>query len=99
MSDSVSTLLHTRLIQEFAPLHLHIRDDSAKHAGHAGAPAGGNSHFTVIIVAAAFDGLSKLARQQAVNAVLKDLFQTTSLHALSLRIFTPAEWLNHNPQG
>ena len=72
------------------PLHLAIEDDSARHAGHAGA-AGGGGHFRVLIVSAAFRGQSQLARQRAVYALLADAMRS-SIHALALRTLTPEEW-------
>ena len=74
------------------PVHLTVEDESARHAGHAGA-AGGGGHFRVVIVAAAFRGQSPLARQRAVYALLGDAMRTT-IHALSLRTLTPEEWEN-----
>ena len=72
------------------PVHLAIEDDSARHAGHAGA-AGGGGHFRVLIVSAAFRGQSQLARQRAVYALLADAMRS-SIHALALRTLTPEEW-------
>jgi BolA protein len=72
------------------PVHLVVDDDSARHAGHAGAAAGGG-HFRVLIVSAAFRGQSHLARQRAVYALLADAMRT-SIHALALRTLTPEEW-------
>ena len=74
----------------FAPVHLAIEDESARHAGHAGA-AGGGGHYRALIVSGAFRGQNHLARQRAVFAALGDAMRTTS-HALSLRALTPEEW-------
>jgi BolA protein len=74
----------------FAPEHLEIHDDSAAHRGHAGA-AGGGGHYSLVIVAAAFEGLDRLARQRAVYAALGDAVGT-AIHALALRTLTPQEW-------
>ena len=82
-------LEHT-LRAAFAPDHLVVEDESARHAGHAGA-AGGGGHYRVLIVAEAFTGQSTLARQRAVYAALGDAMRTT-IHALALRTLTPAEW-------
>jgi BolA protein len=86
--------LHDKLNDAFRPLHLSVRDDSAKHAGHAEAPVGGGSHFTVILVSQVFEGLDRVSRHRAVNQVLEEAFVTEDIHALSLRIFTPTEWNN-----
>lgn len=72
------------------PVHLVVEDESARHAGHAGA-AGGGGHFRVLIVSAFFRGQSHVARQRAVYALLGDAMRTT-IHALALRTLTPEEW-------
>jgi BolA protein len=74
----------------FAPATLEIEDDSARHAGHAGAAPGGETHFSVTIVSSAFSGLSRVARSRAVHEALKDEF-ASGLHALSLRLCAPQE--------
>ncbi|NNM62589.1 MAG: BolA family transcriptional regulator [Steroidobacteraceae bacterium] len=66
----------------FAPRALSVLDDSARHAGHAGA-AGGMGHFRISIVADAFAGLSPLARHRRVYAALGDLLRT-DIHALTI---------------
>lgn len=73
----------------FDPVHLSVEDESARHAGHPGAAGGG--HFRALIVSAAFRGLSQLARQRAVYALLGDAMRTT-IHALALQTLTPEEW-------
>jgi len=74
----------------FAPGSVSVVDDSARHAGHAGAQPGGETHYRVRIVSDAFAGLSRLARQRLVNELLSQEFQT-GLHALSLDLKTEAE--------
>lgn len=74
----------------FAPTHLVVEDESALHAGHAGA-AGGGGHFRVLIVADSFRGQSPVARQRAVYAALGDAMKS-QIHALALRTLTPQEW-------
>lgn len=73
----------------FAPTVLEVRDDSQRHAGHAGA-RDGRGHFVVRIVSEAFAGMAPLARHRAVYAALGDLM-TTDIHALSINAGTPAE--------
>jgi BolA family transcriptional regulator, general stress-responsive regulator len=82
--------LEAALRQGFDPVHLVVEDESARHAGHAGA-AGGGGHFRAVIVSAAFRGQSPLARQRAVFALLGDAMRTT-IHALALQTLTPEEW-------
>lgn len=77
------------LAEALAPTHLAIADDSHKHAGHAGA-RGGQGHFGVDIVSAAFAGKLPLARHRLVYAALGDMLQT-DIHALTIRARTPEE--------
>jgi len=78
------------LTERFIPVHLEIVDDSARHAGHAGAASGGG-HFQVTIVAAAFEGLSILDQHRAVNAALGELIGR-EIHALGLKTAAPSAW-------
>ena len=79
-----SERIHQILSDAFQPTVLNVVDDSHKHAGHAGARPEGETHYTVTISAAAFEGLSRVARQRAVMGVLKPEFET-GLHALSIK--------------
>jgi len=54
--------------------------------------AGDGRHFEALIVSPVFAGLSRVQRQQRVNAVLKPHFETELLHALSMRCLTPEEF-------
>ncbi len=82
--------IETRLRSALAPVALEIIDDSAKHQGHAGHDPRGESHFTVLITSALFEGQSRLGRQRLVNAALADLL-AERVHALSIKARTPAE--------
>lgn len=81
--------LRAALEAAFAPSRLQIADDSARHAGHAGA-GGGETHYNVLMVSPAFAGLSRVARSRAVHAVLEAEFKD-GLHALSLVLRAPEE--------
>ena len=76
------------LDQAFNPEMLEIIDDSAKHAGHAGAAPGGETHYTVHIISESFEGLSRVQLQRAINMVLAPEFES-GLHALSLKASAP----------
>jgi BolA family transcriptional regulator, general stress-responsive regulator len=80
--------LRLALERELTPLSLEIIDDSAKHAGHAGAREGG--HFRVVVVAAAFKGHSQLERHRLVYAAVAPLMGQ-GVHALSIVARTPDE--------
>lgn len=86
----VAAEIDQRLRDALAPTFLAVINDSDKHRGHAGHDGGGESHFTVEIEAPAFAGLSRLARQRAVNAALGDLMQAR-VHALAIRARAPGE--------
>lgn len=77
------------LTAALAPQSLAVDDDSHKHAGHAGA-RGGQGHFSVDIVSAAFAGKLPLARHRLVYAALDAMMQA-DIHALSIRARTPYE--------
>lgn len=69
----------------FDPSVLDVVDDSERHRGHAGYRDGGESHFNVMIRAAAFDGQSRLQRHRAVHGALGSEL-VGRIHALSLDI-------------
>ena len=73
----------------FAPLHLEVIDDSAKHAGHAGA-RGGAGHYRVRILSETFRGLPVLARHRLVYETLRELIPD-EIHALSIEADAPGE--------
>jgi acid stress-induced BolA-like protein IbaG/YrbA len=56
---------------------------------------GDGQHFQAVIVSDEFAGLSRVRRQQRVNALLKERFDSGELHALSMRTLTPDEWRQH----
>lgn len=87
---AVADAIRKNLEAAFSPQRLEVVDDSDRHHGHAGAREGGESHFNVVIVSSAFQGLSRVERQRRVNAALKDQFDA-GLHALSIRASAPGE--------
>jgi BolA protein len=89
-SQSRAARIEAVLARDFSPEHLAVTDDSARHAGHAGAAAAGQTHFRVTMVAAAFRGMTRVQRARAVHAAL-DLEFATGLHALALSLRTPDE--------
>ncbi len=87
---AVANAIDNKLRARFAPARLSIEDESSRHRGHAGHREGGESHFRVEIVSAAFEGQSRIARQRLVYQALKDELDA-GLHALALTTLTPAE--------
>jgi BolA protein len=91
---SYANRIREKITAAFAPCEIALFDESAKHAGHAGAQPGGETHFRLEIISAAFEGLSAVERQRKVYGVLAVELKER-VHALSLRLKTPAE----NAQG
>lgn len=87
---SVADTIRQKLIQRFAPIRLEVEDESHRHIGHEGARPGGETHFAVTIVSAAFAGQSRIARQRLVYETLAAQL-TTQVHALSLTTLAPDE--------
>jgi BolA family transcriptional regulator, general stress-responsive regulator len=82
-------LIESRLAAALAPIaSIEVRDDSAQHAGHAGAAAGG--HYSVTIVTAAFAGKARVARHRMVYDALAEAMQR-GIHALAITALTPEE--------
>ncbi|MBN9560672.1 MAG: BolA family transcriptional regulator [Alphaproteobacteria bacterium] len=82
--------LETILADTFAPTLLRVVDDSARHAGHAGARPGGETHYNVLVVSAAFRGKPRVARHRMVHEAVQAEF-AAGLHALALTLRTPEE--------
>lgn len=84
---SVRQEIEDKLVAAFDPRVIQVVDDSASHAGHASAPAAGESHFNVVMRCVAFEGQSRVKRHRAVHAALgTDLI--SRIHALALDLGT-----------
>ena len=88
--STVAELIRERLAV-MQPTALHVVDDSASHAGHAGARESGGGHFHLTIVSQAFQGKNPLARHRMVYAALSDLMQQR-IHALQIEAMTPDQF-------
>lgn len=86
----VATAVRERLNAALQPTRVELVDESARHAGHAGARPQGETHFRLTIVADAFAGASRVERQRLVFQALGDLMRT-DVHALSIQALTPEE--------
>ena len=86
MKDWISQRIDERL----SPISLSVIDESHQHAGHGGWREGGETHFRLDIVSAAFAGKSRVERHRIVNEVLADAFQR-GLHALAIKARAPGE--------
>ena len=87
---SMANIIQEKLTAALQPVRIDVVDESHLHAGHAGAPAGGNSHFRVEIVAQSFDGLSRVERQRLVYQILAEELRG-GVHALALTTRSPDE--------
>ena len=88
IDSEMLSLLRERLAG-LQPLRLELIDDSARHAGHAGARSGGG-HYRLLIVSASFLGKSTVSRHRLVYDALGDLMRS-KIHALSIQSLTPEE--------
>lgn len=88
----MKSIIKDKLTTALNPLILEIIDESHKHAGHAGARPGGNSHFNIKIVSHVFTSLSRMERHRFVYEILKDELHN-KIHALSLILLAPEEIL------
>ncbi|MGE0256283.1 MAG: BolA family protein [Alphaproteobacteria bacterium] len=87
---TVAAAIRDKISRALQPSHVELVDDSARHAGHAGAREGGETHFNLLVVAAAFAGHGRVARQRMVYAALAEEL-AGPVHALAVRALTPEE--------
>jgi BolA family transcriptional regulator, general stress-responsive regulator len=88
VTGAVAAQLRSALERALTPSSLEIVDDSARHAGHAGAREGG--HYRVTLVAEAFRGRSQLERHRLVYAAVAPLMKG-GVHALNIVARSPEE--------
>ncbi|OGX27103.1 MAG: hypothetical protein A3D10_03690 [Omnitrophica WOR_2 bacterium RIFCSPHIGHO2_02_FULL_48_11] len=81
--------IHKILVKELSAVHVAVQDNSAQHAGHAGAKQGG--HFSVLIIAKNFENKSLVERHRMVYTALQEKMQQ-GIHALAIQAFTPEEF-------
>ncbi len=75
------------LTEQLAPLELEVIDESAQHAGHAGAAPGGETHYRLRIKSAQLAGLSRVEQHRKVYTILASELQN-GLHALAIEVIT-----------
>lgn len=85
---NVSQLIRDKLAV-LAPESIEIEDESALHAGHAGARSGGG-HYRLLLVSRQFAGQTLTARHRMIYAALGTLMQK-DIHALAIQAFAPDE--------
>ena len=87
---SVAETIEQKIRAALAVSHMELVDESSKHAGHAGARAGGESHFRLLVVSPDFSGKNRVARQKEIYRILREEM-AGPIHALSLDARTPEE--------
>lgn len=87
---TMKELITRALNERFVPTQIVVTDESHQHHGHAGWREGGETHFRLDIVSAAFDGKSRVERHRLVNEALAEAF-ARGLHALAIRARAPGE--------
>ncbi len=89
-SQATKAAIERKMTTDLDAIHVEVEDESWKHAGHAGAAAGGG-HFTLVVVSPKFEGLNPLDRRRLVFGVLQSEMQG-EIHALTVRALSPSEW-------
>jgi len=89
MSIALPKVIESRLVAALEPSFVEVVDDSARHAGHAGAASGGG-HYNLRVVSARFEGLTRIARHRLVYHALSDLMPE-AIHALAIDAQTAEE--------
>lgn len=87
---TMKSRIEARLTEALQPDRLIVLDESAAHAGHAGAREGGESHFRVRIITPAFAGVTRVERHRRINSLLAEEF-AQGLHALAIEAGAPGE--------
>ena len=90
MTGTLAAEIERLLVAAFAPTHLAVINDSARHHGHSGDDGSGESHFSVEIESPSFCGVSRLERQRMVNRALGDI-PGQRVHALAIKARAPGE--------
>lgn len=91
-ADTRPARIRERLLATFSPDECLVEDESALHAGHAGAASGGG-HYRVRLVSNLFEGKNRVNRHRLVYDCLSDLMQQ-EIHALAIVALTPSEAKN-----
>jgi BolA protein len=89
MHMPVRDAIVAKLSAKFAPSHLEVIDESARHQGHAGSRPEGETHFRVRISSPQLDGLSRVAQHRAINETLTAELRA-GVHALAIEVKSSA---------
>ena len=87
---STEQTMREQLMVALEPIRLDVINESHLHAGHAGSPGTGESHFKLLVVAKIFEGRSRVERHRLVNTAVADLLKH-KVHALAIQAYAPGE--------
>lgn len=79
------------LTEKFSPETLEVIDESALHAGHAGARESGGGHFVITIISDSFSAKKRIERHRMVYDSLRSLLENNAIHAVSIKALTKDE--------
>lgn len=91
---SVQKTIEAKLTEGLKPRHLEVVNESDRH----NVPPGSESHFKVVLVSDAFDGMSLVSQHRMVYALLGEELENT-VHALALHTYSPSDWSAASPQS
>lgn len=86
----IESRIHQKLLESFSPTEFRLENESANHSG-----PGTETHFQVFLVSESFQGQNRVNRQRSVFSILAEELEGP-VHALSMRLLTPAEWEAQN---
>lgn len=84
---SVQDIIVEKLREALAPSHLQVDNISHMHA----VPENAETHFDVVVVSDAFEGLRAVQCHQRVYQLLAEEL-SSGVHALAIHAFTPEYW-------
>lgn len=87
---SMDASIRAKLIGSLQPIRLDVINESHLHAGHAGSPGSGESHYRVLVVSPLFAGKSRVERHRLVNEALAAELKG-GVHALAIKAYAPGE--------
>ncbi len=90
---TVQQSIESKIKASLSPAHLEVVNESHMHS----VPPGSESHFKVVVVSDAFEGVPLLRRHQTINEILADEL-SEAVHALSMQTLTQSEWVARNGQ-
>jgi BolA family transcriptional regulator, general stress-responsive regulator len=91
---SISRAIHDKLVAQLEPVALEVINESRMHA----VPKDSETHFKVIVVSRAFEGVPLVKRHRMVNGILADELRG-GVHALSIHAYTPDQWTAHGGEA